>query len=401
MDMKRRKTEIKDLTDETLMEILVRVPVKSAHQCKLVSKHWLGLISSGYFVRSYRRRHQDHHHLHLTSYSTCNVFSMVNSPSNSLTLTFEVQVLPKNHPLISLYFLNQQWPMKKLRCVSNDLLLIESNSGECTSDVPSARTLNLSVSNPLTKQSYRLPEPPASFLDSPFTEFLGIICSIDDPTLYKVVIIKDTPRRIVRRGSIVRSSEILNFYVFSSDTSSWCNFHVPAPTFVLDNPKQRDFIDLPQEAKLVKMYGKKVDQRSLCIANVEQHLRLYHWSYVTAFTKTLTVWDMKDYRRGHGGTWNIKNFVDLTSTNWLCADAWMSIKGFDPYDGDVLYVFSQENHLLAVNLRSKTVQLVSEFKSTLRSLLLRFKLFPYCPPQWPTTITNSIAATPTPTTALL
>ncbi|XP_021735210.1 uncharacterized protein LOC110701909 [Chenopodium quinoa] len=282
------------------------------------------------------------------------------------------------------------------------------------------------ISNPLTKQSYRLPEPPSFFLDKrPSIDFSGIIRSVDDPAHYKVVLVKDSPPLVRRGGSIVRSSEFLKFYVFSSDTSSWCNFLVPAPPNFLtetildaaiglyptaldgalywcinmimvynlfDNVDSQhcDFIHLPQEAK--NSADDLRNLHSLCIANIEQRLWLYHWSFVTAFTQTLTVWDLKDDR-----TWNIKHFVDLTSINWRCkhspSDVNVSIKGFDPYDGDVLYVFSKDDRLLSVNLRSKTVQLVFHFKSTVFPVMPHFRLFPYFPPFWPTPIIKSIVAT--------
>ncbi|XP_021774654.1 uncharacterized protein LOC110738565 [Chenopodium quinoa] len=423
MATKKRKSEIEDLRDETLTEILVRLPVKSGHQCKLVSKRWLGLTSSKSFALCHRKRHVNHtiddeyNHILLANY-------MINAPSNPCPLVREVHALPKNQnqPLVSLDFLNQQWPMNLVLLVSNDLLLtvsLPSNLG-----VGGGPSLHLHVSNPLTKQSYRLPQPPPCFFDdnqrNPLIDFTGIICSVDDPTQYKVVLVKNSPRLIRRGCNIVRSSEILDIYVFSSDTGGWCNFVVPSPPnflavskadeadgqyattldgalywctnmIMVYNPFDRDnpdFIDLPQEAKIDEMY---VEQRSLCIENVEQHLRLYHWHDITASTQTVTVWDLKDYSNGHA-TWNIKHFVDLTSINWQSADVRMSIKGFDPFNGDVLYVYSEDHCLMAVNLRSKTVQLVSDFNSSVFSPIPSFRLFPYRPPLWPTPITNTAVA---------
>lgn len=49
--------KIEDLTDDTLMEILSRLPFRAAYQCKAVSKRWLSLISSIDFTHHYRSVH--------------------------------------------------------------------------------------------------------------------------------------------------------------------------------------------------------------------------------------------------------------------------------------------------------------------------------------------------------
>ncbi|XP_050236756.1 putative F-box/kelch-repeat protein At1g15680 [Mercurialis annua] len=64
MARKRKKTALclnEILTDDLLVEILHRIPCKSAFQCKSVCKKWRKLISKTYFTRCFARRHRSDH----------------------------------------------------------------------------------------------------------------------------------------------------------------------------------------------------------------------------------------------------------------------------------------------------------------------------------------------------
>ncbi|KAJ4848275.1 hypothetical protein Tsubulata_040914, partial [Turnera subulata] len=55
-------SSIEDLDESLLTEILQRLPTcKFAHQCKLVSKHWLSLISSPLFSSCFKKYHETLH----------------------------------------------------------------------------------------------------------------------------------------------------------------------------------------------------------------------------------------------------------------------------------------------------------------------------------------------------
>ncbi|XP_010666229.1 uncharacterized protein LOC104883404 [Beta vulgaris subsp. vulgaris] len=447
--IKRRNTELQDLDDETLIEILIRVPAKDGHRCKCVSKHWLSLISSPFFVHCHRGRGRgricsstgDDNEKDLffqlvnTYYSS--VFQTGSTTTTSLPC-LKVQTIPNNN-LISFDFLNHEGIRNVLSFVSNhDLVLIESTF----SNLYDPFAIHLFVCNPITKQSYKLPQPPPFFIDNKLnnckTDFRGCICSVDDPALYKVVLVTKAARPNHGGGGIT-SDGFLHIYVFSSDTNSWLKYLVPThPDLVVDkvrskeaagqdgttlngellwctsnmiviynpfkNPQQCDFIDVPQDAMIVKNkqthYYLVLGNGSICVANIEQQLRLYNWRFLTPSTQTIKVWDMKDYTDKNNRSWEIKHFVEFNAVNWQdtinSADLkYFSIKGFNPYDGDVMYVLSVfEKRLLAVNLRTKTVHSISKFKPPIYPSysMDSFKLFPYNPPSWPTPILKSSVA---------
>ncbi|KAK9751098.1 hypothetical protein RND81_02G241700 [Saponaria officinalis] len=103
------------LTDDLVTEILLRVPVKALHRSMCVSKHWLSLISSPSFARSYILTDHDNNMLLLfqTMSSTClftQVYALPLLPgsydrASSIPFTFDfvVPLFPYVYDIINYY----------------------------------------------------------------------------------------------------------------------------------------------------------------------------------------------------------------------------------------------------------------------------------------------------------
>ncbi|PQM42248.1 hypothetical protein Pyn_28430 [Prunus yedoensis var. nudiflora] len=146
-----------DLPDFLLVEILCRIPQKSAVQCMCVSKRWYGLVSDPYFVGRFLRLQSDNQ-------VPINTYFLFTNPKNKRKLFFsDLGKEPKRSSDLSL--LSFLPPFQEPPAVSvntrggepivvgeyNDLLL-------CCATTWFQR--DYYICNPYTKQWDALPPPP-------------------------------------------------------------------------------------------------------------------------------------------------------------------------------------------------------------------------------------------------
>lgn len=373
---------MENLGDNMLIEILARLPIREAHQFKTISKHWLSLISSPYFKHRYHIHHDHKNNLSLL-FNT-----VVRNTKHSEELSFEERVFTRTNSLRAYEDDNTKLPQLSagVLFVSSDLILIDAGSDE---DV-------LMIFNGLTKQSVALPLPPTPYKDTTHKRAIkyGCLRNSKDPTQYKVVLAK--------RG---HHDHVLDMFVFCSSSGDWSKFSITVPSkfdFVItywgqrgqhvticngmlfwthsmivgydpfNNPNQCEFIEFPDEL---------CSSNYICITNVQGYIRLYSANMTS--TSTLSVWDLTDYENR---IWSKKYFVDLDRVDWTTISSnptptKISIKGFNPFDGDVVYLLLF-HHFVAVNLTKKTVQSIANFESECKCVFLS-RIFIYVSPSWP------------------
>ncbi|XP_021824631.1 F-box protein At5g07610-like [Prunus avium] len=227
-----------DLPDFLLVEILCRIPQKSAVQCMCVSKRWYGLVSDPYFVGRFLRLQSDNQ-------VPINTYFLFTNPKNKRKLFFDVwEKEPKRTSDLSL--LSFLPPFQEPPAVSvntrggepivvgeyNDLLL-------CCATTWFQRYYY--ICNPYTKQWDALPPPPqcyksirVGFICDPYyntTSTSSTIFQLNAEYRYSVVrLLPEFP------GLENSSSSQFKAQIFSSETGKWTESVVLSPrSFRFDN----------------------------------------------------------------------------------------------------------------------------------------------------------------------
>ncbi|KAI8534171.1 hypothetical protein RHMOL_Rhmol10G0068400 [Rhododendron molle] len=142
--MENRGTAIEGmelLTEDVLMEILSRLPVKSPLRCKSVSKNWYSLIQNPGFISL----HQDHH----TRAKPHDCITLV-CTDNNYAYHWSMHLLPDETSIQDLDLAFTERP--DLRCFSN--------RGSCNGLMCLSAWSNIMICNPATRESRLLPRPP-------------------------------------------------------------------------------------------------------------------------------------------------------------------------------------------------------------------------------------------------
>ncbi|XP_021758562.1 putative F-box protein At2g02890 [Chenopodium quinoa] len=392
--------QLENLTDEMLIEVLIRLPWQSTRRFMCVSKRWMSLISNPYFVDRFR-----HHNNNGKVNNNNNLLVLVTGTRKEMYgekfITKIQKVFPsskstlKDSIPISFDFLHKKVGVFNLLSVSKDLYLIHDTK------------LNLLVCNPSTKQLSL--ELPRRWHFDEIASFIGILCSEDDPSIYKVVI---------GRFDDIENIQI-KFDIFSSDSGCWSTFVVPVPsnynrvTFTrsnqpavicngklhwaystlsvvvydpFDKPDQCDFIKFPEE------FDDEDDFILFCdnfrLSNVQGCIRIYNKRvYDRDPIAILTFWEYNN------NAWNVKKFnlssVDLGSMAAVssCYRKYsMKIKGFDPFNGDIVYAHAlTSGQFLAIDMKALTAHTIDDL-SLSSPFPLIMNLFPYSQLPWPTPI---------------
>ncbi|XP_023759630.1 F-box protein At3g26010 isoform X2 [Lactuca sativa] len=193
------------LTDELLIEILIRLPQKQANICKCVSIRFRSLISRSYFIRRYVNYHQN---------------------NNCFGLYYQSQLLfPKIRPSeiqkdIAFGFPMFESPGFSLSFIKKEILqFLASNNGLVLCSAPLRNPIVYFVCNPLTKQWIPLPPPPTNIK----TVYIGFICNPryscnddDERGSFKVVRIE-----VVNCNSHWDLSDTLKLEIFCSVLGRW------------------------------------------------------------------------------------------------------------------------------------------------------------------------------------
>lgn len=187
--MENNSDIIPHLPDETLLEILVKLPFKSVFRFKCVSKNWLSLVSDASFFPSLVSRSKD---------------------SPPFTLIFQSNSYIGLHGFLSdgNVFKNchssypcDQIPGLKVEATSNDLILYRSKGYESV----------YFVANIFTRQCVRIP----LYSRRKSCGYTGLISSVCDKiTRYNIV-------RLVEDGE-----PFMNLEVFSSEKGEWKDLKV-------------------------------------------------------------------------------------------------------------------------------------------------------------------------------
>ncbi|PIN09710.1 hypothetical protein CDL12_17704 [Handroanthus impetiginosus] len=185
-------TDVEDLIDDLLMQILLRLPVKSLMRCKLVSKRWKSLINSPQFCFLH---HPDPHPVGLVyCFRWSSGYEYINLDVKN----------PINPPFTKLMFPGEPFPFL-IQHSCNGLLLC------CCSGNYEERLNSCYVYNPTTKCFNKLPTP-------------GIVCEVPK-IVFGVNLAFDHAKFPHYKVVCVRESEVspalLQIEIYSAESGAW------------------------------------------------------------------------------------------------------------------------------------------------------------------------------------
>lgn len=382
--LKQENSAFDNLADELFVEILHRLPLKSAHVCKCVSRRWCSLISSPYFARCHVRR------------------MTISLPSQAPASALICQCLGQErdgHSGIHFLFDSQ---LKSLNFSLSDLRLPASGTTRIlgsSGGLILCSSKSYIVCNPLTRQWLTLPPPPQS-REPLLTGFVCDPCfDMDNCTCYFKAV-RVFPHKI---------PNVLNVEIYRSENNQWSELEVPFPgdinfahswavacnnilhwvsrdggVIVAYDPNygpQNDghfrLIPLPQDP---------TPRSDLCFGACQGHLR-----YVQLQANhTLRIWELEDY---HAGEWCLKHEVTIgqvVSENCVLrlylrgASPFMPPLAVHPLDPNVVYL-SAETRIISYNIRLRRAEVVYYFcGNDDTGFPSRRIAFPYVFPWWPT-----------------
>ena len=415
---------INKLPDALLLEIFYRLPRRSAHRFKSVSKHWSSLISDPYFVRGFI------HHRHQFNKSNSS-----DSNSNPFTLmlqscfrsTNKILVLPSNNSGDCDFgddFLNflpciKRRVRKDYHCIItasfNDLLLLYSEVREDYILNFKPGFCEYCVCNPLTKQWITLPHLPfnsnkdnviVGFTCDPYSCDTEQGCKTHAHYRYKVVRI---------HSPIQPNTTQLRMQIFSSDTGEWCNSVVSSPrglnSFNLRSKNvgvvvcnaMLHWVDYNYEGVLqgIVVFDPFNDaercryiHRPIGFSSIESpvslgvfrgHLRMIQhpspWGYgYRPNARSFSIWELEDY--DNGGTWCLKHKVyfkdmilehpGLAKLAKESSSPIVLLPAFHPNDEKILF-FQHRNYILRCHLQTMVLEIVDELEETRENLVYSAK----------------------------
>lgn len=389
------------LTEELVIEVLQRLPLKDANRCKCVCKRWFNLISSPYFARCYNSHR----------FSFPPPFALFFQYENAYRWEVPVNLRgiqlannAYNHPILnssgfSLSFLPPSSTSEPVHFLasSNGLVL-------CSTTVLYEKKLKLEkvlyyVCNPLTMHWVALPPPPnchkrvrIGFISTPDFDN-GII------SRFKVV-------RIPEFEKCTQLYTNLSLEIFSSETGEWTDFviswHEPVfscfflcdsavvcngmlhwinvyldQIFAYDPNKTANY----QEFRTILFPKEHCNKAYVHLFGESQgHLR-----YAEFHQGTFRVWELDDYSSGE---WSLvhkfhKSEIvvgeDPRLAKFLTRD-FILMLAFHPIEGDVMFLY-WSRHIIEFNMRSRSLKWLCSLAEQAASI--HRTIFPYVLPWWP------------------
>lgn len=342
--------DITYLSDDLLAKIFSLVPFRSTAGCKCVSKRWLDLISSPYFIKQF------------TSYQ------------HSLFKSIFIFVTP--HEVV-LAFHEQNPSLERPISFGLDMLIKGSVCG-CSNGLflccKNRYTYGIDyyIYDPLMKKCVPIPPSPSMCNESLFA--VGFICN---PTGAAVITPSPNERnfRVVIIKSFIKRLFEMELYVFSSETGSWKRVVMIIPDgfafaphwllsfsyggslyfmgrtsiFVFDPyTNTRDTLNYPLEADSMNIMSfgfLGISCGCLRIADIGQN--------------NLRVWELVE--KNH---WDLLHSIDISKkmSKKFCGNYYKKVAGFHPYDGDIVYLHSYADGVFICNLRTDTFEVVPGYE---------------------------------------
>lgn len=396
---------ISRLPDDLLVEILARLPIKSACQCKSVSKHWLSLISSPFFRSSvFAIKGGDTSPFIVIA--ECHFRAMEHKAELRIPCSSSANNIMFGSRGFSLNFLPYYHQDFRVCGSSNGLLLCcDKNRIRVKYDV-------YYVCNPFKKVWFQLPPaPPIQEIDGYYYGqgcfLIGFTC---DPHYNN----NNDRYRVVRTQPVSTIPGMsLPVDIFSSETGKWSRLILSCPSSLLltslcyyavvcngilhwiteshglfafdpfketscNGVDQISFIDLPPE-----LSGKNIYMKNAHFGMCRERLRIFY-TFVPSdggeYGPVLRVWELVDYTAGkwcllHDIRMSMNISCSDTSSSILISDEWnadewklnewksidMSV-AFHPYDGDIVYIWFPSN-FFSCNLRHKRFEVIHKIKT--------------------------------------
>ncbi|CAH1428100.1 unnamed protein product [Lactuca virosa] len=325
------------LTDELLIETLIRLPIKPANFCKCVSIRFRSLISTSYFVRCYLNHHQINNSFALYYQSKPTFHNMIRPSLMGIDIAFGFPIFES--PGFSLSFLASDSEQQN----QETFQYLASNNGLVLCCAAMRRPIVYFVCNPLTKQWISLPPPPSNVK----TVYTGFICNPqysfndDRKTSFKVVRIE-----VVKCESPMQLSGVL----------------------VLT-------IELPHEIR------KPLWALKYCLGESAGCLRYANFSWDDT---NYRVWELKN-----GGEWLLLHKVhldEMKSTVETINKDCMGLLSPHPLDQDIVFFWCRSScRIVEYNMRNKILKLPCFLRDVKIISLLSPMFFPFVLPCWPTT----------------
>ena len=373
-----------DLPDCMLLEILIRLPLKSIFQCKCVSHRWRSLISAPSFAYLVR--------LQASSIFRPPIVLLFNNQIRNRNSIKKFLVAPEESPefdsLVSLIIQcnNNDSAEDTVHASCHDLLLC-SKKMDAGSDSMTAYYML----NPITRQSVALPP----LLQSSRRTWVGFVCYYNDNinmVSYRVLRIPYFPGKY-----IFEFPKEFKVDIFSSDTGRWSESVVLWPKGYLLN--EYVFAGVPYNGLLFWLgkdgcvFGVDPCTGRCCRffqspIESEEGLALYHLEVcqgalrmfeVSGLPLTVTeqrqsklrVWELKDYDN-EGGEWWMEHelcFHQMVSEKsaWLTdyvrrgrnSPILVAMLACHPYDRDIVYVMIR-GKIISCNMRRKTLEVLCD-----------------------------------------
>ncbi|KAL4606100.1 hypothetical protein ACB092_09G078600 [Castanea dentata] len=424
---------LNNIPDAILSEILYRLPCRTAHLCKSVSKRWYSLISNPSFARGFilhRRHHSDSEPFNLLLKYTVWYYT---GP-----LKDEIKLLPFNSSELCSNekygnnILNFLPCFKRGRLYKNDFGMASFNDlllvhNKVTSARKKVGFCEYYICNPSTKQWFKLPR--CSTSHSLRTDKVGFICEAYENAHYRYKVV------LIHSPNEPNTTQ-LHMEVFSSEIGKWCKSVVSSPRglnpfkrkfecagvvvacngmlhwvdtevngmikgFVVFDPfndaKRCHYIDLPIRFSPQDEFSFVVPD-NFSFGVFQGRLRILHNPRAQFnHTSSFYVWELEDYN--NAGTWCKKHEVCYKNMVFEHPNNLYRIVGlaenfrysmveflaFHPDDGEIVF-FKFRNYKVMCNINMRTRKLTMERKlnSSRWGRLSSALLLPQ--PLWPTPV---------------
>ncbi|PQQ20587.1 hypothetical protein Pyn_01227 [Prunus yedoensis var. nudiflora] len=227
-----------DLPDFLLVEILCRIPQKSAVQCMCVSKRWYGLVSDPYFVGRFLRLQSDNQ-------VPINTYFLFTNSKNKRKLFFDVwgKEHKRSSDLSVLSFLPpfQEPPAVSVNTRGGEPIVVGEYNDLLLCCATTWFQRDYYICNPYTKQWDALPPPPqchksirVGFICDPYYNTTSTTSTIFQLNAeYRYSVVRLIPEFLGYENS---SSSQFKAQIFSSETGEWTESVVLSPrSFRFDN----------------------------------------------------------------------------------------------------------------------------------------------------------------------
>ncbi|XP_050240321.1 F-box protein At5g07610-like isoform X1 [Quercus robur] len=356
-----KQTSIDDLSNDLLIEILHRIPLKPAHRFKCVSKRWVQVICQPQFAQRFTQRMK---------------LLYPSQPSPPFTLFFQCS-FPRPFPVEFKHFqrdpqfMSSYFSLSFLPQSPNPIIFLATSNGLVLCSTTLLSQMMYYVCNPLTANWVALVPPR---FDSHV--LAGFVCHSyydDSDTI--------TRFKVVRVSAIETGKKSLDLCVeiFNSDTSEWQQFteqceglHVTLDftkfqthavlahndimhwahcgsryilAFDPNNKHDHKCRLIRQPRELYDMYG------HVCLSACQGRLRCMFLSNSNNYTLLFQHWELEDYI---AGKWCLVAKFPVSNTNLL------RVLGIHPVDPNIVYLLRTKNIVL-LNAHTQQMEVVYYF----------------------------------------